>query len=90
MTREERRAHWHGIIEDQATSAMSMSAYCRNAQINPSYFYTRRRRLREQQSCAGGFLELIPGRQGLRNIFRYHLVKEHRRQFSPIAAYYSI
>jgi hypothetical protein len=31
-----------------------------------------------------------PGSQGLRNIFRYHLVKENRQQFSLIATYYSI
>lgn len=62
MTRAERRTHWRAIIENQATSGVSIAAYCRDAQIKPSYFYTWRRRLREQQPCAGGFLELIPGR----------------------------
>jgi hypothetical protein len=62
MTRAERRTHWRAIIEDQATSGVSIAAYCRDAQIKPSYFYTWRRRLREQQPCAGGFLELVPGR----------------------------
>ena len=62
MTRAERRTHWRAIIENQATSGMSIAAYCRDAQIKPSYFYTWRRRLRDQQSCVGGFLELIPGR----------------------------
>ena len=41
---------------------MSIAAYCRETQIKQSYFYTWRRKLREQQPCAGGFLELIPGR----------------------------
>ena len=62
MTRAERRAHWRTIIENQATSGVSVAAYCRNVQIKPSYFYTWRRRLREQQPCAGGFLDLIPDR----------------------------
>ena len=62
MTRADRRVHWRAIIENQATSGVSIAAYCRDAQIKPSYFYTWRRRLREQQPCAGGFLELIPGR----------------------------
>ena len=62
MTRAERRTHWRTIIESQATSGMSIAAYCRDSQIKQSYFYTWRRRLREQQPCAGGFLELIPGR----------------------------
>jgi transposase-like protein len=54
MTRAERRTHWRAIIENQATSGVSIAAYCRDAQIKPSYFYTWRRRLREQQPCAGG------------------------------------
>jgi hypothetical protein len=62
MTRAERRIHWRTIIENHATSGMSIAAYCRDSQIKQSYFYTWRRRLREQQPCAGGFLELIPGR----------------------------
>ena len=41
---------------------MSIAVYCRDAPIKPPYFYTWRRRLREQQPCAGGFLELIPRR----------------------------
>jgi len=62
MTRAERRTHWLAIIEKQATSGMSIAAYCRDAQIRSSYFYRWRHRLREQQPCAGGFLELVPGR----------------------------
>lgn len=62
MTRVERRTHWRTIIENQAASGMSIAAYCRDTQIKPSYFYTWRRRLREQQLSHGGFLELIPGR----------------------------
>lgn len=62
MTRAERRTHWQAIIDNQTTSGVSVAAYCRDAQIKPSYFYTWRRRLREQQSFTGGFLELIPGR----------------------------
>jgi transposase-like protein len=62
MTRAERRTHWRTIVENQATSGVNITAYCREAQIKPFLFYSWRRRLREQQPCAGGFLELIPGR----------------------------
>lgn len=62
MTRAERRAHWRVIIENQATNGMCIAAYCRNSHIKPSNFYTWRRRLREQQPSAGGFLELISDR----------------------------
>ena len=61
MTRAERRTHWRTIIGNQATSGVSIAAYCRNIQIQQSYFYTWRRKLREQQRCSGGFLELISG-----------------------------
>lgn len=89
MTRAERRTHWRGIIENQATSGMSIAAYCRNAQIKPSYFYTWRRRLREQQPCTGGFLELIPGSlteaatSGIRIRLGGKLAIEVDRRFDP-------
>jgi hypothetical protein len=68
---------------------MSIAAYCRDAQIKPSYFYIWRRRLREQQPCAGGFLELISGRlteaatSGIRIHFGGKLAIEVERGFDP-------
>ncbi|MEI8174038.1 MAG: hypothetical protein WCH07_11240 [Deltaproteobacteria bacterium] len=88
MTRAERRDHWRTIIENQATSGVSIAAYCRDTQINPSYFYTWRRRLKEQQPSAGGFLELIPGRltevaSGVRIRLGTKLSVEVERGFDP-------
>lgn len=66
MTPSERRTHWRGIIENHATSGVSIAAYCRAAGIRPSLFYAWRRRFKEasqqQSTCAGGFLQLIPGK----------------------------
>lgn len=62
MTTEDRYAHWRTIIDNQATSGMNIAAYCRESHIHSSLFYTWRRKLRKQQPCAGGFLELIPRR----------------------------
>ena len=62
MTIEERRARWRTIISDQAASGMNIAAYCREGHIHTSLFYTWRRRLKEQQPCPGGFVELKPGR----------------------------
>jgi len=62
MTIAERRAHWRTIIEAQATSGMSIVAFCREKQIKPHQFHSWRRRFREKQPCAGGFLQLIPDR----------------------------
>ncbi|MFZ2950176.1 MAG: hypothetical protein WA003_11875 [Desulfuromonadaceae bacterium] len=88
MTRAERRAHWRAIIENQATSGMCIAAYCRNSRIKPSNFYTWRRRLREQQPSAGGFLELIPDRlteatSGVRVHLGGRLSIEVTRGFDP-------
>lgn len=62
MTREERRTHWRTTIDKQVSSGMSIAAYCRESHIKRDLFYAWRRRLREQQPCAGGFLELMPGK----------------------------
>jgi transposase-like protein len=88
MTRVERRTHWRAIIENQATSGVSIAAYCRDTQIKPSYFYTWRRRLREQQFSTGGFLELIPDRlteavSGIRIRLGGRLYVEVERGFDP-------
>lgn len=66
MTPAERRTHWRGIIENQATSGVSIAAYCRDAQIKPCLFYAWQRRFKEpsqqQSTRTGGFLQLIPGK----------------------------
>lgn len=59
MTRAERRAHWHAIINNQATSGISAAAYCRETLINRHLFYSWRRRFKDV-ACVdtGGFIEL--------------------------------
>ncbi|MBN1545799.1 MAG: hypothetical protein JW902_03985 [Syntrophaceae bacterium] len=89
MTRAERRTHWRAIIENQATSGMSIAAYCRDTRIKSNCFYAWRRRLKEKQPCFGGFLELIPGRQreaasGIRIRLGAHLHVEVERGFDPV------
>jgi len=86
-TKEERRAYWHTIIEDQATSGMNITTFCREKQINRHQFHTWRRRLRDQQHCTG-FLELIPGRvvethSGIRICPGNKLMIEVDRGFDP-------
>jgi len=88
MTKEERRAHWRTIIEEQATSGMNIAAFCREKQINRHQFHSWRRRLLEQQPSAGGFLELIPGRvvetgSGIRIHQGKKLIIEVERGFDP-------
>jgi len=88
MSKEERRAHWRAIIEEQATSGMSIAAFCREKQIKPQQFHSWRRRFREQQPCAGGFLQLLPDRafetgSGIRIHPGKKLIIEVARGFDP-------
>jgi hypothetical protein len=66
MTPAERRTHWRSIIENQATSGVSIAVYCRAAGIKACLFYAWRRRFKEpgqqQSTHTGGFLQLIPGK----------------------------
>ena len=68
MTIEERHAHWRSIIKDQSTSGKSIAAYCREAHIHTSLFYSWRRRLNEQAPDRGAFVELKPVRPGASGI----------------------
>ncbi len=88
MTKEERRVHWRALIEGQATSGMNITDFCRDRQINRHQFHSWRRRFREQQPCAGGFLELIPGKvagrgSGIRIHSGRKLIIEVDRGFDP-------
>jgi hypothetical protein len=62
MTTEERHAHWRTILKDQTASGKDIATYCRELQIHTSLFYTWRRKLREKESCARGFVELASHR----------------------------
>jgi hypothetical protein len=59
---EERRAYWRATIDKQTTSGMSIVDYCQGNHINRDLFYAWRRRFKEKQPGAGGFLELIPSK----------------------------
>jgi hypothetical protein len=88
MTRAERRKQWRTIIDNQATSGMSIAAYCREHHLTSSYYYTWRRKLRAEQSATGGFLELIPGKSveaasGVRIGLGAKLAIEVTRGFDP-------
>jgi len=92
MTKAERHAHWQEIIDRQRTSGMTIAAYCRDIQIQSPYFYTIRRRLKERESAASGFLELRPGKMtvstaafsGIRIRFADNLSVDVERGFDPL------
>jgi len=65
---EDRHAHWRSIIKDQSTRGRNIAAYCREAHIHTSLFYSWRRRLNEQPPCPGAFVELKPVRRGTSGI----------------------
>ena len=44
---EERASYWRGVIRDQATSGLSIQAFCFDREVSPASFYQWRRRLDE-------------------------------------------
>ena len=88
MTTEARHNHWRTIIDNQAASGLNIAEYCRENHIRDSCFYTWRRKLREQQSFTGGFVELKAGRlskaaSGIRIQVDAKLAIEVDRGFDP-------
>jgi len=91
MTKEERHAHWQQIVDNQRTSGLNISAYCRENQIPTSSFYTIRRKLKERESFVGGFLELKLGKtparsaafSGIHIRFDNNLYVDVERGFDP-------
>ena len=63
MTKDERSTYWQSLIDKQAESGLTASAFCREQQINAYRFYYWRRRLLKEQSRETnprGFVELVP------------------------------
>ncbi len=63
MTRRrnvERDQHWRGVIRDQETSGLSISAFCREREVSAASFFSWRRRLthRDQEDTAAKFVPL--------------------------------
>ena len=56
------RRDWRAIVQGQATSGKSVTAYCREQRVSPSHFYRCRRQYADQaaRSVEGGFVELTP------------------------------
>lgn len=88
MTTEERHAHWRTTMENQAASGKDIAAYCRDSHIHTSLFYTWRRKLRKQEPCTRGFVELTPDRSARSDSGVYlrlgeRLFIEVKRGFDP-------
>jgi hypothetical protein len=62
MNRDERTAYWHGLVDEQAQSGLSVAAFCRERHLKVEQFYRWRRRFQPQagKGTTEGFLQLIP------------------------------
>ena len=89
MSREERAAHWQGLVQEQAQSGMSAAAYCKENQLNLHGFYSWRRRFKTESDAkvTGAFLELVPSckmqESGIRIRLGERLSVELDRGFDP-------
>lgn len=60
MKKEQYVIRWQQIIDEQASSGMTISGWCKANHIYASYFYKCRSRLRERQLSRSGFIEIKP------------------------------
>ena len=52
--RMERQEHWRGVLAEQASSGLSVAAFCREQSISAPSFYAWRRKLRDAEVSASG------------------------------------
>ena len=45
----ERERYWRGVLEDQALSGLSISAFCRDQEVSPASFFNWRRKLADRE-----------------------------------------
>ena len=88
MKREEYISRWQQIIDEQASSGMTISGWCKAKHIYASYFYKCRSRLREWQLSSGGFIELKPCKSeitgtGIRVVIDHGTYIEVEKGFDP-------
>jgi len=91
MTNEERTAYWRTVVEKQAESGLSASAFCGEQQLKISQFYRWQRKFRnngDQGRASNGFLELVPCKKqegsGIRIKLREGLCIEVEQGFDPL------
>ena len=62
MTKAERRSHWRHIVEDQTSSGLEASVYCRKHNIKIPQFYRWRCKFHNMnhEEPAASFIQLIP------------------------------
>ena len=89
MSTEERASYWRSLIEEQVSSGLSISAFCRKHHKSPYQLYRWRRRFRQTdtEGVSAGFLELIPRpdhpRSGVRILIGTNLCIDVERGFDP-------
>jgi len=91
MTNEQRTAYWRAVVEKQAESGLSASAFCREQHLKVSQFYRWHRKFRDndhQDRASSGFLELVPCKKqdgsGIRIRLRDGICVEVERGFDPL------
>ena len=90
MTREERRSHWKGIVDNQVSSGLEASVYCRKHKIKIPQFYRWRSKFQAMphEEPTAAFIQLIPGERsqdsGIRVRIFDELFIEVDRGFDPL------
>lgn len=63
MTKEEQHTYWREVVEEQATSGLEASVFCRKRNIKIPQFYRWRKKFHDisDESSESRFIQLMPG-----------------------------
>lgn len=90
MTKEERRTYWNQVVDEQSTSGLEASVFCRKHNIKISQFYRWRSKFQNMnhEGTTASFIQLIPNaskpESGIRIRIFENLFIEVDRGFDPI------
>lgn len=90
MTKEEQHTYWKQVVEEQATSGLEGSAFCRKRNIKIPQFYRWRSKFQNmnQGGSTSSFIQLIPNESkpesGIRIRVFENLLIEIDRDFDPV------
>ena len=73
------RDKWHRIIAEQKASGSSVSAYCRQRQVNEKTFYTWRKKIgTPQESKPERFIQITAAESDLKKVLQIQTPKGYR------------
>jgi hypothetical protein len=90
MTKEEQRAYWKEVVDEQAASGLEATVFCRRRHIKIPQFYRWRSKFQNinREGSTSSFIQLIPNESKSESGIRIRLFEnvfiEIDRGFDPV------